>query len=500
MEIDITSLLQRLIMFRVGVELGPDGNHETAMEGVDAVQHAFRVRIALRIEGVTPPLVVFPILPVLHDVVHRDVAAAEFRKGTQQVLLCAVTLPALPEAQNPLGHDRRLSGQLPVALDDPVIVIGCDEIVIGQRLTFTPESEAGFRLGGLQGRYAKADVGDVAVRFPVDGKGHGLPRFQVDGELVTVGVPGRTPAAAHHFLPAHFRALETSIVLDKMVITALAGGEGPLVSDIRENALRQVPDGPFGLEIQGILLADEGLSFAGHIAALQLQVENLAQLPVWLRRAPSALGVRVEEHSVALVGNHQRDTDLGIVLVQFLAAALVVQFPGLMLSQAVKGLVRSRGIAYRGTPGLFALHLHRLEGCVAIQGQRSTIGPEKMNGSVGHGYRHFQGRGLQPQLTLIFGERIVCIRLLRQDNQAVAIPETAVGRNAHPNDLRGNHLQAYRTCFCPHFDILPLATGQQEDGSHNQRVECNFHNFNHLYTTNRQSGTAEPGCRCSSGG
>ena len=97
-------------MLCIGVELGPYGDHEAAVHCVHVVQHLFRIRIAGLIECVTSPLVVFPVLPVLHYIVHRNVAAAYFGQGSHQVFLRAVAFTALPEAKRPFGHNLRLAG------------------------------------------------------------------------------------------------------------------------------------------------------------------------------------------------------------------------------------------------------------------------------------------------------------------------------------------------------------------------------------------------------
>ena len=110
MQVHITGVLELLIMLRIGVELGPHGNHEAAMQGMDIVQHLFRSRKTARVKGMAPPLVVFPVLPVLDDVVHRDMPGTQFLEGFHQVFLRGIALTALPEAQHPFGHHGRLAG------------------------------------------------------------------------------------------------------------------------------------------------------------------------------------------------------------------------------------------------------------------------------------------------------------------------------------------------------------------------------------------------------
>ena len=369
MGIGIARLLELLVMVCIGVELGPDGNHESAAQGVHAVQHGFGVGIALRVKLMATPLIVLPVLPVLDDIVHRNVAAAHFGQSSHQVLLGGITLPALPEAQHPFGHHGRLAGELAVILDNTVVIVSGHKVIVGHRLELAPESEAVLLFGRLQGRYAQADVRYVPIRIPVDVQGRRNAFLQVDGELVAVGVPRRAPAAAHHFLRADDRALETGIVLDKVIIPGFAGRNGSVVSNLGAHQLhfRQVPDGPFILIEQTVFRLHHRLSFGRRISTGELQVKDFAQLPIRLGTSPAAQGIGVEQEAVALVGHHHGHADLGIVLVQFLPQALVIEFARLVLAQTVKGFVAGGSIAHRSTPGLFAFHFDGSEGGTAVQ-------------------------------------------------------------------------------------------------------------------------------------
>ena len=114
---------------------------------------------------------------------------------------------------------------------------------------------------------------------------------------------------------------------------------------------------------------DELFSVFGEIEALEVQVEYLSKLPVWLRIAPAAKGIGVQEDAVTLDGNNHGYAYLGIVLVKLLVAAPVVQLPVLLLAKAVEGLVLSTIKAHAGAPGVLALHGNGLELRTAVCGK-----------------------------------------------------------------------------------------------------------------------------------
>ena len=69
MGVGISGGFELLVVVGIDVELRPDADHEPGVHSVDIVKHLLRVRIPLRIKLMTAPLVFFPILPVLDNVV-----------------------------------------------------------------------------------------------------------------------------------------------------------------------------------------------------------------------------------------------------------------------------------------------------------------------------------------------------------------------------------------------------------------------------------------------
>ena len=357
--IHIAGRLEFLVMHGIGIELGPDGNHEAAVESVHIVQHLLRIGITGRIESMAPPLVFFPILPVLDDIVHRNVPSAQFCKGFHQIFLGGIAFPALPEAQHPFGHYRRFSGKLAISPDNAVIGTAPDEIIVQLRLKFVPEGDAFVHRSGRKD--PQADIRHVSVGLPFHLQRSGHTLFQMSREFITVGVPGRTPASGHLLLAAHFRALKTGIILDKGIVPGFRSRNGSLVayfSAVQGNG-RQVLENEFVLIVEAVLFLDQDVAVGSLISPGQVQIEDLAELAVGLVGAPSAQGIGVHQNAVTIRGNYHGDTHLGVVLIQLFLPSLVVEFPGLVLSQAIKSLSLA-GIELNGrAPGLLSFYFGR---------------------------------------------------------------------------------------------------------------------------------------------
>ena len=131
--IDITGFLKLLIMISVDVEFRPDADHETTVHGMHVIEHLLWIRVAVRVKLMAPPLVILPVLPVLDDVVHRDIPAPQFGKRADKIILRAVALAALPESESPLRHHLSLSGEGPVAGDHLIHVASGDVVVVQLR-------------------------------------------------------------------------------------------------------------------------------------------------------------------------------------------------------------------------------------------------------------------------------------------------------------------------------------------------------------------------------
>ena len=123
-------IVELLVVLCIDIELRPNGNHHTAAEVMDRVHHSLWVREAGRIELMASPCILFPMAPVHHDVIDRDIPLSEALESLDHLGRCLIPLAALPISHGPLRHNRGLSCQSTVTADDLVHVIASDEVPI----------------------------------------------------------------------------------------------------------------------------------------------------------------------------------------------------------------------------------------------------------------------------------------------------------------------------------------------------------------------------------
>ncbi len=194
----------RLEVLVAGVELGPDRDHEARVAVVDRLHPAVGVGEARGVEAVRAPRVLRPVEPVLHDVVEGDAAGAEAVHRVEALLLRLVALPALPEAEGPPRHHRRLAGEAPVAGDHVVEGRAVGEVVVDAVAHLRPEG----RRALLRRRLPReAHRLHPLVLRPLDLQGVAALRERHPGEVLPRKPPlppviGHEPAVHPHPDPA----------------------------------------------------------------------------------------------------------------------------------------------------------------------------------------------------------------------------------------------------------------------------------------------------------
>ena len=130
-----------LIVLDCIIELRPYGNHEAAIHRMYAVEHRLWVRITCRLKLMTSPRIQFPVVPVLNDIVYRNLQVAELLQVLLDVLAALIALTALPETESPLRIERSLAGKRTVARNHLVEVLTGNEVVIHVRRHFAPDAQ-----------------------------------------------------------------------------------------------------------------------------------------------------------------------------------------------------------------------------------------------------------------------------------------------------------------------------------------------------------------------
>ena len=285
-------------------------------------------------------------------------------------------------------------------MDDIIVILPGDKIKIHSRLKLRPERKGILLFGSLERRYPKAEIRNIAVRIP-DNPDRGLlaPR-KFGGELLAVRVPRWTPATRHHLLSPDCSLLETSIILGEVILSRLGSLDITFVNNLGaiQRHLRQVPDGKLVLEEKGILSPDQGLSVFCLISSSQrafnsvliVQGEYISKLSIRLRIPPTRKRISVKQDTIALCRDNEGNTYLGVVLVKFLALSLVVEFSGLMLSESIERLVRSRGEPCQDRVSPLSLNLERIERHPPLSGKNIPILVQETQFSF---RRHNSGNG-----------------------------------------------------------------------------------------------------------
>ena len=73
------------------------------------VKHGLRIRITGEFKLMASPRIKFPIVPVLYNIVYRNVSVTELFKRTFNILTALITLTALPKTQSPFREDLRFA-------------------------------------------------------------------------------------------------------------------------------------------------------------------------------------------------------------------------------------------------------------------------------------------------------------------------------------------------------------------------------------------------------
>ena len=134
-------LVEFLIVFGGVVELRPYTNHEASVHSVNRVEHSLWVGITACFKVVSTPIGQIPVVPVLHDIVDRNVATTELCEVILDVLTALIAFAALPEAEHPFRIERCFSCQSAIAADDIIEILTCNEVVIHIARHLAPDAE-----------------------------------------------------------------------------------------------------------------------------------------------------------------------------------------------------------------------------------------------------------------------------------------------------------------------------------------------------------------------
>ena len=79
------------------------GSEPFSIHLMNTIHHCLWVGETRSFKQMASPVGQWPIVPVLNNIIHRDMAFAELSQSAFDVVAALVTLPTLPEPHNPLG-------------------------------------------------------------------------------------------------------------------------------------------------------------------------------------------------------------------------------------------------------------------------------------------------------------------------------------------------------------------------------------------------------------
>ena len=203
------------VVVGIAIELGPYANHKAATHLVHAVEHQLGRRKAGSLKLMGAPLILHPVVPVLHDIVAGNLALAELAQRRQNLLLGLIALTTLPEAQHPLGIDGSLTCQRTIAADDLVGILAGNEVIVHVLRHLAPYRE--LLLVGVLLRHTQTTIADTTIGTPLDTQLGTTALSQRRIKLIGIRIPGSTPALGHHLLTIDIHLDIAGIVENEMV-------------------------------------------------------------------------------------------------------------------------------------------------------------------------------------------------------------------------------------------------------------------------------------------
>ena len=451
---------------------------------MDGVDHALGVAEAKGIEGECTPRVGAPVVPVHDDIVNRELAVAEALEGIQDLTLRLVALAALPESEEPLGHDLCLAGQGAIALDDLVAVVACNKVVVELLHHLAPEAELGLFLGKDRGQSTQSAIGFATIGNPVETELIALACLHPDSKLARIGVPSGTPdglvaggASTLHVLGIDIAAVDVDLLIAAVVMAevVLAGHTGHNLAlighmSLVHTVLGQVAGRSKVLEVDAVLSTHKRLLAGGRIGAgestchaiLVVEVEKLVKLAIVLGVAKAHQRIAIDQHTIVVARHDERHRNLGVVLEELLVLALVVPVIGLMLAKAIECLVGRTIEDHACGPSLpgggighfsWSICIGRPDSQCGTVGRKSLaalslFGQNNVTLEVGEpdlavtleNMGHDEGR-LDTNSIAVLDDIVLHLLVLGHDDERGTVGKLVGGSSRHTNDLFAHHFE-----------------------------------------------------------
>ena len=192
------------------------------MHGMYTVEHSLWIGIARSLKLMAAPLVLRPVVPVLYDIINRNMTLAELSQCFLYLTRSLVALTTLPEAQHPFRIEGCLTCQCTITRNHLVEVLTGNKVVVHITSHLTPDAQLTTLFLTTRLCHTKTTIGLAAIRFPLDTQLSLLAFCQLGGKLIGIGVPGCTPTLRNNLLAVDIHLHVTRIVKNKLIELLLA--------------------------------------------------------------------------------------------------------------------------------------------------------------------------------------------------------------------------------------------------------------------------------------
>ena len=165
---------------------------------MDRIDHSFRIGETRQVKFMASPGILLPVQPVDYDIVDRNLTFTEFLQGGENLLTRIVLLTALPVTHRPFRHNLGFTCQCTVAANHIVHIITINKIVVYLILHFTPPGEFVLFFISHRTQCPQTTVRNTGIRLPLYLQRNALACFQIDGKLIAIRIPSRTPTFGNH--------------------------------------------------------------------------------------------------------------------------------------------------------------------------------------------------------------------------------------------------------------------------------------------------------------
>ena len=200
---------------------------------MDKVNHTLGVGESLGVELKAAPLVLFPVEPVLHHHVDRNLTLAELSEGCLHLILSEIFLAALPESECPLRHHLGTTGEEAIALDYVIITVAGDEVVVHLLVHLSPDRHPTLLCLSLRCGSTQSAVCHATVRLPFNSQWSALAFLEIHLKLICIGVPSRAPALGHYQSAAHIHLHISRVIKDEAILGCCGSLYFALIYDVR---------------------------------------------------------------------------------------------------------------------------------------------------------------------------------------------------------------------------------------------------------------------------